>query len=195
MTLDTFLLQLCQHCGVAEENCQIAITEQEDRVEVQLTVLEEDSGRFIGYHGEALQAIQRVARLAFEAQYPGKKIILNVNDYRERRMAQLREKVAQIADRVLQTGHSYTFNHFLPSHERFAIHTALAELPNGHLLESFSDGEGSDRRLTIALREESPEGDQVEESRTSGISETEERVTDGDETTETAADDDATATV
>lgn len=154
MYIEAFLTQLCEHCGVTADQIEVVATEVEDRLEIQLNVPEEESGRFIGYHGDALQAIQRVLRLAFEQQYPEKKIVLNVNDYRERRLEQLEEKVARIAEQVLADGRSYTFNNFIPSHERYAIHTALATVPGGDKLESYSDGEGMARRLTIALKQD-----------------------------------------
>lgn len=154
MKIDAFLTQLCEHCGVAPDQLSVNVNEVEDRVEVQLTIPEEESGRFIGYHGDALQAIQRILRLAFEKQYPEKKIILNVNDYRERRLQQLEEKVTRIAQQVLEDGQPYTFNNFIPSHERYAIHTVLATLPDSDKLESFSAGEGMSRRLTIALKQD-----------------------------------------
>lgn len=162
MTIDTFLMQLCEHCGIAPDQIEVTINEVDDRLEIQLNVPEEESGRFIGYHGDALQAMQRVLRLAFEQQYPEKKIILNVNDYRERRLAQLEEKVRSIAEQVLADGRSYTFSNFIPSHERYAIHTALATVPDGEKLESYSQGDGMARRLTIALREETNDGDATE---------------------------------
>jgi len=154
MTIDAFLVQLCEHCGIAPDQIEVAVNEVDDRLEIQLNVPEEESGRFIGYHGDALQAMQRVLRLAFEQQHPEKKIILNVNDYRERRLAQLEEKVQSIAEQVLADGRPYTFSNFIPSHERYAIHTALASVPGGDKLESYSQGDGMARRLTIALREE-----------------------------------------
>ena len=153
MTIDSFLVQLCEHCGIAAESVEVVVTEVDDRIESQLNVPEEESGRFIGYHGDALQAMQRVLRLAFEEQYPDKKIVLNINDYRERRLAQLEEKVARIAEQVLETGRSYSFPNFIPAHERYAIHTALATVAGGEKLESFSEGDGMSRRLTIALKQ------------------------------------------
>lgn len=152
MTIDVFLTQLCEHCGIAADQIEVTTKEVDDRLEIQLNVPEEESGRFIGYHGDALQAMQRVLRLAFESQFPEKKIVLNVNDYRERRLAQLEEKVQRIAKQVLADGHPYTFNNFIPSHERYVIHTALASVPGAEKLESYSQGDGASRRLTIALR-------------------------------------------
>lgn len=152
MTIDAFLTQLCEHCGIAADQITVTATEVDDRLEIQLTVPEEESGRFIGYHGDALQAMQRVLRLAFEKDYPEKKIVLNVNDYRERRLAQLEEKVQRVAEQVLADGQSYTFTNFIPAHERYAIHTVLATVPGGEKLESYSQGDGMSRRLTISLR-------------------------------------------
>lgn len=151
MTIEEFLTQLCEHCGIEADMVKVTSEEVEDRLEIQLTIPEEESGRFIGYHGDALQAIQRVLRLAFETQLE-KKIVLNVNDYRERRLAQLEEKVRHIAEQVLADGQPYTFSNFIPSHERYAIHTVLATVPGAEQLESFSQGDGMNRRLTIALR-------------------------------------------
>lgn len=175
MTIDAFLTQLCEHCGIGADQISVSVAEVEDRLEIQLSVPEEESGRFIGYHGDALQAVQRVLRLAFESQYPGKKIVLNVNDYRERRLAQLEEKVAHIAQQVLETGRSYTFSNFVPSHERYAIHTVLATVPGGDKLESFSHGDGMARRLTIALKSETEdlESGSADENSESAVSNSE----------------------
>ncbi len=165
MTIDSFLAQLSEHCGIPSEQTTITLNEVDDRLEIQLTIPEEDSGRMIGYHGEALEAIQRVLRIAFEQQHPDKKIILNINDYRERRLAQLHEKVARICEQVLSDGQPYTFTNFVPAHERYAIHTALATLPDGEKLESFSHGDGTARRLTIALKSDHKAESAVAEKR------------------------------
>ncbi len=180
MTIDAFLVQLCEHCGIAAEQIAVSVEEVEDRLEIQLTVPEEESGRFIGYHGDALQAMQRVLRLAFEKQFPEKKIVLNVNDYRERRLVQLEEKVSRIAEQVLEDGHPYTFTNFIPAHERYAIHTALANVAGGDKLESYSQGDGMSRRLTIALKQDQDDVVSASESET-----TEEPVKATEETAET----------
>jgi len=52
---------------------------------------------------------------------PAQKVIINVNDYKQRREAQLKESVAHIAARVLETGDEYVFA-FLPANERLIVH-------------------------------------------------------------------------
>ncbi len=154
MTLQEFLTQLAQHCGVETTDEILQISEDEQFVTATFQLPEEESGRFIGFHGEGLASLQRVARLIFEEQYPEKKIVININDYRERRQAQLGEKTKNIVQRVLETGRPFTFQHYLPSHERFVIHTALGNLPEANEVESVSEGEGSARRLTIRLKQQ-----------------------------------------
>ncbi len=153
MTLKEFLQQLSEHCGmeIGDEN-MIEIEEDDEFVRVQLNFPEEESGRFIGFRGDGLAAIQRVARIVFEKQYEGKKIVLNINDYKQRREEQLREKVVSIALKVVQTGRPFTFQHYIPSHERYFIHSILNEIPEAKDLESISSGDGMQRRLTIRVK-------------------------------------------
>lgn len=152
MTLATFISQLAQHCGVELTDESIQILEKDETITIALQLPENESGRFIGHHGDGLAAIQRITRLVFEEQYPDKRILININDYRERREAQLIEKTKSIVERVVQTGRSFTFQHYLPSHERFIIHTTLSTLPEADMVESISEGEGAYRRLTIRLK-------------------------------------------
>lgn len=154
MTLQDFLTQLAQHCGVEETSEIVNIVEDEQFVTATFQLPEEESGRFIGFHGEGLASLQRVARLIFEAQYPEKKIVININDYRERREAQLEEKTKNIVERVIESGRPFTFQHYLPSHERFVIHTTIGNLPEANEVESVSHGDGAARRLTIRLKQQ-----------------------------------------
>lgn len=152
MTIDIFVKQLCEHCGVDPEHLTVTIDDQPEMVVVTLSLPEEDSGRFIGFHGETLESIQRVARIIFSVDYPEKKILLNINNYRQEREEKLKELTQNAANRVLETGQSYRFQSYLPAHERFIIHSTLSELAEADKLESVSDGDGKDRRLTIRLK-------------------------------------------
>ena len=88
MTIQTFLTQLCEHCGLATETITCTEEQKEATKTVTLTVPEEDSGLFIGFHGETLESIQRLVRIIFQAS-ADEKIIFNVNDYREQRTERL----------------------------------------------------------------------------------------------------------
>lgn len=153
MTIQTFLTDLCEHCGINSEGVQIVADETEEAIVVQLDIPEVDSGLFIGYHGETLDSLQRLVRIVFQDAHPGKKIRLNVNQYRDQREEKLRAMAQHGASKVLESGEPYTFSVFIPSHERFVIHSALSEDETFVGLESVSEGEGKDRRLTIRLKQ------------------------------------------
>lgn len=153
MTLETFITQLAEHCGVSPEDVQVSTREDGEYLKVSLELPEEDSGRFIGFHGETLESLQRVLRLIFQESKDDKKIILNVNSYRQDRAERLREITQSVAEKVLESGVPYTFQSFLPAHERFIIHTTLSEMAEGEQLESVSEGEGKMRRLSIQKKQ------------------------------------------
>lgn len=152
MTIDSFLTQLSEHCGVAADDLQVEVTEDGDYLRVVITVPEEDSGIFIGYHGETLDSIQRLVRIIFQEEYPDHKIMVNLNQYREQREDRLCEITESVADRVLETGESYTFNSYFPAHERYIIHSYLANNDKYDELESVSEGSGKQRKLTIQFK-------------------------------------------
>ncbi len=154
MTIDIFVKQLCEHCGVDPEILDVQIEDTEESILVTLNLPEEDSGRFIGFHGETLESIQRIVRIIFAAEYPEKKVLLNINNYRQEREEKLKELTQNAAMRVLESGQSYYFQSYLPAHERFIIHSTLGELPDADRLESISEGDGKDRRLSIRLKAE-----------------------------------------
>ncbi|MBP7843099.1 KH domain-containing protein [Candidatus Woesebacteria bacterium] len=155
MTIDTFLTQLCEHCGVAHEDIKLNVETLEKEIVLTLEVPESDSGIFIGHHGEGIDSIQRLLRIIFqdsENEEMDKKITLNVNGYREKREDRLKDLTYSIANKVLQTGRPYTFENYLPAHERFVIHSTLSEEKDFHELESISEGDGKERKLTIQLK-------------------------------------------
>lgn len=152
MTIESFVRNLCEHCGVDPEVLEVSIEETEAVIQVSINLPEEDSGRFIGFHGETLESMQRVLRVIFAEEHPEKKIVMNINEYRQEREKKLQELTKSVAERVLETGQAYTFQSYLPAHERFVIHSTLNDLPENEKIESVSLGEGKERRLTIRLK-------------------------------------------
>ncbi|GIK84493.1 MAG: hypothetical protein BroJett025_11150 [Patescibacteria group bacterium] len=155
MTIETFLTQLCEHCGVAKEDIKLDIENLESEIIIDLHLPEEDSGIFIGHHGEGIDSIQRLLRIIFQddtSKDTDKKITLNINNYREKRSDRLKDLTYTIGNKVLQTGNPYTFNSYLPAHERFIVHSTLSEEPGFGELESVSSGDGRNRKLTIQLK-------------------------------------------
>lgn len=154
MNVETFLTQLCEHTGLESEEFEIKLNENENEIKVELIVPEDDSGIFIGHHGEGVDSIQRVMRISFQNAEEDKKISLNINGYREKREERLKDLTYSIGNKVLDTGRDYTFNSYLPAHERFIVHSTLSSEEEFSALESVSDGMGRNRQLTIRLKSE-----------------------------------------
>ncbi len=151
MTIDTFLTQLAEHCGIATSAVEVIVDEDDEAINVQMNLPEADSGLFIGYHGETLDSIQRILRIVFQRE-TDKRINLNINEYRQQREEKVKEMARNAAKRVQETNSPYTFTYHIPSHERFVVHTTVSdEFPD---LESVSNGDGRDRKLTIQRKKE-----------------------------------------
>jgi predicted RNA-binding protein Jag len=147
MTIQTYLTQVCQHCGLREEEVSIAVDQDENKVVIQLDVPKEDVGLFIGHRAETLASLQRMIRIIFREEFAEKVVRLNINDYRKERVENLEDKTREIANEVLNSGKEYVFP-YLSSYERFVVHSLISsdEFPT---LESVSQGSGKERRLVV----------------------------------------------
>ena len=105
----------------------------------------EDSGLLIGRRGQTLQALQFVVNLIVRKQFDGVRVVLDVENYRQRREASLREMATKIAERVAQTNRSITLEPMPPADRRI-IHTTLTDHPS---VATESTGEGEGRKVTI----------------------------------------------
>jgi spoIIIJ-associated protein len=151
MSIQTYLLNLCKHCGIEADTLVVEVTDEPDMIVAQIDVPEEESGLLIGFHGETLSSIQRLTRVVFQDELGDRRLVVNVNNYRQQREEKLKDIARRGAQRVLETGQAYTFS-YLPANERFVIHTTISEDPEFVELESVSEGEGRDRVLMIRLK-------------------------------------------
>jgi spoIIIJ-associated protein len=153
MTVQDFAQRLLAHMGV--DQAQVEVEEGETTI-VKISVPEEESGLLIGYHGECITALQRVLYMAFAREDQDKKFLVNVNDYKERRMTQLQDMARNAAERVLESEQPYGFS-YLSASERLVVHEFIANTPEYASLESYSVGDGPRRRLYIRKKGESTE--------------------------------------
>ncbi len=154
MKVQTFLTQLCEHCGLNKEDIEVILKERDDKLEVNINIPEEDSGIFIGYHGESIDGVQRITRIIFKDEFKDKRMTLNINDYREKREEKLKDLTYTLANKVLDTGVEQGFNSFLPPHERYIVHSTLAQEEGFNELESISSGQARERKLVIRFKNE-----------------------------------------
>ncbi|MGH2448121.1 MAG: RNA-binding cell elongation regulator Jag/EloR [Chloroflexota bacterium] len=134
-----------------------AIEVQDGSEPLVLSMTGENLGLLIGRHGDNLSALQFMVNLILSKgrrQWPG--VVLDVENYRSRREESLRALADRIAFRVDRNGSAFTME-AMPASDRRIVHLALRERPE---VETYSIGEGANRRVVVAPRgeDESSEG-------------------------------------
>ncbi|MBP3255436.1 MAG: Jag N-terminal domain-containing protein [Clostridia bacterium] len=105
------------------------------------------SGMMIGYRGDTLNAMQTIlSSIANNGQNEKIKLILDIENYREKREKVLDELAQKVAKTVLKTGKSVTLEPMTP-YERKIIHNSLQGFEK---IENHSIGEGDNRRVVIS---------------------------------------------
>ncbi|MDN6252282.1 MAG: KH domain-containing protein, partial [Lactiplantibacillus plantarum] len=106
-------------------------------------------GLLIGKHGRTINALQDLAQVYMNHHGTSHvNVVLDVDDYRERRAATLKRLAESTAREVIATG-KQVFLDPMPSFERKLIH---AELANNHHVTTFSEGRDPHRAVVVAIR-------------------------------------------
>ncbi len=110
------------------------------------TSSERDSGLLIGRRGETLQNLQFLLNLLVSRRlHRWPYLLVDVEDYRQRRDASLKDLARRMADRVSHTHEPITLEP-MPPYERRIIHLSLRDDP---LVVTQSIGEGDGRKVVI----------------------------------------------
>ncbi|MBM3940742.1 MAG: protein jag, partial [SAR202 cluster bacterium] len=105
-----------------------------------------DAGLLIGRRGETLQSFQFLVNMSLNRQGgENARVVLDVEQYRQRRQSQLRAMAQRMAERAVQSGRTVTLEPMSPADRRI-IHMTLAE--NKKVITE-SVGDGNERRVTI----------------------------------------------
>jgi len=142
----TFLQEVTEQMGL-----QVEIKSSQDNEYVKMEFIGEDLGILIGRRGDTLDALQYLANLVANRQnnlqdnYERIRIILDAEDYRERREETLIKLAQKMADRVKKTGRKVVLEPMNPQ-ERRIIHTALQE---DGAVQTISEGAEPFRRIII----------------------------------------------
>ena len=116
----------------------------------QLTVATDDSALLIGKHGQTLDAVQYLLNCILnKSALVKKKVVVNTENYRERREEMLIELAYRLASKVKRTGQELVMNP-MPPHERRIIHVTLQ---NDDKVRTFSRGDGPERCVVITTKE------------------------------------------
>ena len=109
----------------------------------------ESSGLIIGHRGDTLEALQiLVSAIANKGREEYLKVIIDSENYREKRTNSLKELALRQANQVIKKRKSHTFEP-MSAFERKAIHTALQDHPK---VKTHSVGEEPYRKVVISLK-------------------------------------------
>jgi spoIIIJ-associated protein len=140
---------LLKHMGVRAQVTVRPATEP-----ITLDISGRDLGALIGWRGETLRALQSVTNVMVGRQVGAdRRVIIDVERYRQRREHTVREIAFRAARQVKVTGDPITLDAMQPF-ERRAIHLALEGDPD---VTSGSIGEEPERRVVVGPRKPAAE--------------------------------------
>lgn len=125
----------------------VEIKKQENSSALVVSIqLRDDPSQLIGQSGSNLNDLQRILRLLVAKKYPEAPLfLLDINGYRGKREAFLKELSQEIAEQVAKTKKSVMLQP-MSSYERRIVHLELAERSD---IVTESIGEESERRVVI----------------------------------------------
>jgi spoIIIJ-associated protein len=111
--------------------------------------INENLGLLIGRRGETLAALQLLVNLIVSHRTRHRmRIIVDAENYRQRREENLRSLAQRVAQQVRSYHRSIALE-AMPPHERRIVHIALSDSKD---ISTESIGEGDERRVVISLK-------------------------------------------
>ncbi len=111
--------------------------------------INENLGLLIGRRGETLASLQLLVNLIVSHRTKHRmRIIVDAENYRERREENLRSLALRVAQQVRNYRRSIALE-AMPPHERRIVHIALSDSKD---ISTESIGEGEERRVVISLK-------------------------------------------
>jgi len=125
-------------------------TSGDDETGPTIDIQGDDSGLLIGKRGETLQSMQFLVNLMLGKRGNHPLVVVDVEEYKERRSRSLEAMASRVAERVASSGRPITLEPMPPS-ERRVIHVALANHPG---VTTESVGSGAMRKVTVYPKRE-----------------------------------------
>src|SRR5207244_8027306 len=123
---------------------QVFIRQTEDPV--MIDVAGDNLGLLIGWRGETLRAFQTVVNLILnEGRADRRRLVVDVEHYRNRREETVKEMALRLAERVRRTGERVMMDP-MQSYERRIVHITLEKEPG---IRTESKGEEPNRRVEV----------------------------------------------
>lgn len=138
--------QMLEFLGVG---AQVTVEYDKDQDVYQVNLACENPGVLIGRHGETLTALQLMVGQHLKAQTSEwVNLIINVNDYRERREQTLQQLADRAVEQVVATGQPHSLPP-MPANERRIVHMYLSEHDQ---VKTESAGEGRARSIVVSTK-------------------------------------------
>ena len=129
------------------DNIEFSISKEETGLSVSINGVE--AGHLIGYRGETLYSVQNIlVAVASKNLETRVRVILDIEDYKNKRVKTLEDLAERMENRVIRTGKPVTLEPMKP-YERKIIHS---KLQNSNKVTTHSVGEEPRRRLVISLK-------------------------------------------
>jgi len=146
------LLTIIKKMGIEAQVKQVG--EKEGNIYVEIA--SEDSGILIGKHGRNLDALQFIINLLVDSRVrEGRRVMLDVESYREKRKQSLTRLANSVAARVSRSRQSIALDYMNP-YERRIVHLALED---DDRVFTKSDGNGVYKRVRIIPADSARERD------------------------------------
>jgi spoIIIJ-associated protein len=141
-TVRILVRQLLERMGIRAD-----VSAHEAGESIQVDISGRDLGMLIGWRGETLRALQTMTNLLASRHVAAeRRVVVDVEKYRQRRENTVREIAERAAMQVKVTGDPITLDAMQPF-ERRAIHLALQDDP---AVTTGSIGEEPDRRVVVS---------------------------------------------
>lgn len=152
MSIDAIKTQTQKLLDHLQVQAEVVVAQDNDSGYYNIQLDTEQPGLLIGYRGETLASLQLILGLIINQQSKDdkdrKKILINVNDYRQRREETLTQLAHNAAQKVKFSGEPYYFDNLSPA-ERRAVHLALQE---DEEITTYSEGDGPRRTLVVTRK-------------------------------------------
>jgi predicted RNA-binding protein Jag len=142
---------------IALSRLDLIVRTHENDTQIHLKLFGADARKLVDQHGELLDAIQVLANKALVGRKVEKEIELDSEEFKDRRIEDLRQRAREAADRVRKNGREELLPAMTPI-ERRIVHLALQEDAE---VTTESRGDGFYKRVAIILR---PAGDSGQEA-------------------------------
>ena len=118
--------------------------EEDDKIYIE--IISDNAGVIIGKRGKTLEALQLLINVIVSKEYSrAKRIILDIENYRDKRRDTLKDLAIKVADKVKKTGKAQLLEPMNPF-ERRVIHMTLQNDPD---VDTKSEGIGNLKKIKI----------------------------------------------